>query len=84
MYPLIGKEGPCHVKSSSPKPELAPAMPHSNTRFRSRKEAEKALAEIIEDGGKPDDYRIDEHPLGGFVISVFDDNGNSVAGVIGA
>jgi hypothetical protein len=72
------------LKFTSPKPELAPAMPHTQTRFRTRRDAEKALAEIIEDGGKPSDYRIDEHPLGGFVISVFDDSGNGVAGVIGA
>jgi hypothetical protein len=72
------------LKTSSHKPEQAPDMPHTTTRFRSRKDAEKALAEIIEDGGKPADYRIDEHPLGGFVISIFDDNGNGVAGVIGA
>lgn len=66
------------------KPELAHAMPHTQTRFRTRKDAEKALAEIIEDGGAPADYRIDAHPLGGFVISVFDDKGEGVAGVIGA
>lgn len=53
-------------------------------RFRSRREAEQALSEIIEDGGRPSDYRIDEHPVGGFVITVLDDDGDSIAGVIGA
>ncbi len=53
-------------------------------RFRSRREAEQALAEIIEDGGRPSDYRIDEHPVGGFVITVLDDDGDSIAGVISA
>lgn len=53
-------------------------------RFRSRREAEQALSEIIEDGGRPSDYRIDEDPVGGFVITVLDDDGDSVAGVIGA
>lgn len=53
-------------------------------RFKSRKDAEQALAEIIEDGGRPSDFRIDEHPVGGFVITVLDDDGDSVAGVIGA
>jgi hypothetical protein len=52
--------------------------------FRTRKDAEQALEEIIEDGGRPGDYRIDEHPLGGFVITVLEDEGGSVAGVIGA
>jgi hypothetical protein len=82
--PEIGKEGPCPVTTTDPKQELATAMPHTMTRFRTRRDAEKALAEIIEDGGTPADYRIDAHPLGGFVISVFDDNGEGLAGVIGA
>lgn len=53
-------------------------------RFKTRREAEQALAEIIEDGGRPSDYRIDEHPVGGFVITVLDDDGSSIAGFIGA
>jgi hypothetical protein len=53
-------------------------------RFRTRREAEQALSEIIEDGGRPSDYRIDEHPVGGFVITVLDDDGSSIAGFIGA
>ena len=72
------------MKIFIPDSKLARTMPHTATRFRTRKEAEKALAEIIEDGGAPADFRIDEHPLGGFVISIFDESGNGVAGVIGA
>lgn len=53
-------------------------------RFKTRREAEQALSEIIEDGGRPSDYRIDEHPVGGFVITVLDDDGSSIAGFIGA
>lgn len=66
-------------------PELVDTMrTRSATRFKSRREAEQALAEIIEDGGRPSDYRIDEHPVGGFVITVLDDDGSSIAGFIGA
>ncbi|OYX49637.1 MAG: hypothetical protein B7Y90_07130 [Alphaproteobacteria bacterium 32-64-14] len=53
-------------------------------RFRTRREAEQALAEIIEDGGNPRDFRIDEHTVGGFVITVLEDDGSGIAGVIGA
>jgi hypothetical protein len=53
-------------------------------RFRTRRDAEQALSEIIEDGGAPSDFRIDELPVGGFVITVLDDDGSSVAGFIGA
>ena len=53
-------------------------------RFRTRREAEQALTEIIEDGGNPRDFRIDAHALGGFVITVLEDDGSGVAGVIGA
>ncbi len=52
--------------------------------FRRRREAEVALAEIIGDGGRPSDFRIDEDPVGGFVITVLEDDGDSIAGVIGA
>lgn len=50
--------------------------------FRLRKYAEKALAEIIQDGGNPAEYRIEKHPSGGFVIAVLDDDGKDVMGVI--
>ncbi len=53
-------------------------------RFRNRKDAEQALEEIIEDGGHPADFRIDELPAGGFVITVLEDDGSGVAGVIRA
>ncbi len=59
-------------------------MQSASGRFRTRRNAEQALAEIIEDGGRASEYRIDEHPAGGFVITVLDDDGDSVAGVIGA
>lgn len=67
-------------------PELVHVMRAQSTagRFRTRRDAEQALSEIIEDGGRPSDYRIDEHPVGGFVITVLDDDGSSVAGFIGA
>jgi len=52
------------------------------TRFRSRREAERALAEIIEDGGKPSDFRIDENPDGSCVITILETDG-AVAGQIG-
>lgn len=64
--------------------ESVDPMPLSGARqFRTRKDAEQALAEIIEDGGAPDDYRITEHPTGGFVIIVLDEDGVSIAGSIG-
>ena len=53
------------------------------TRFKNRREAERALAEIVEDGGKPSDFRIDEHPDGSCVITILEHNGE-VAGVLGA
>jgi hypothetical protein len=67
-------------------PELVDNMsPQSASgRFRTRRDAEQALSEIIEDGGAPSDFRIDELPVGGFVITVLDDDGSSVAGFIGA
>jgi hypothetical protein len=55
-----------------------------SSRFRSRREAERALAEIIEDGGHPSEFRIDEHPDGGCVIIVLEADGMAVAGTLGA
>lgn len=65
--------------------ELARPMPHSKglPRFKSRREAEQALAEIIEDGGKPADFRIDDLPEGGCVITVLEDDGR-IAGTLSA
>lgn len=60
-------------------------MPHSKglPRFKTRREAEQALAEIIEDGGRPAEFRIDELPDGGYVITVLEANG-AVAGTLSA
>ena len=67
------------------KTELALAMAHSKRlpRFKSRREAEIALAEIIEDGGRPTEFRIDELPEGGCVITVLEEDG-SIAGTLSA
>jgi hypothetical protein len=53
-------------------------------RFKSRREAEQALAEIIEDGGVASDFRIEEHPDGGCVIVILEDGGKVIAGTLGA
>jgi hypothetical protein len=55
----------------------------SVTRFKSRRDAEKALAEIVEDGGRRSDYRIDEDKDGSCVITILEDNG-MIAGTLGA
>jgi len=61
-------------------------MPHTNgrPRFKSRREAEQALREIIYDGGVEPDFRIEELPDGGYVIVVLDNDGQKVAGMLGA
>ena len=61
-------------------------MPHTNgrPRFKNRREAERALFEIISDGGAESDFRIEELPEGGFVIVVLDNDGRRVAGMLGA
>jgi hypothetical protein len=51
-------------------------------RFKTRREAEVALAEIIEDGGVLTDFRIDELPDGGCVITILEKDGYSVAGTL--
>lgn len=61
-----------------------PSASHTLTRFRNRREAEKALAEIVEDGGRLSEYRIDEHKDGSCVILILENNGDSVAGMLGA
>lgn len=53
-------------------------------RFKTRREAEQALREIIGDGGAESDFRIEELPDGGCVIVVLDRDGQSVAGMLGA
>ena len=61
-------------------------MPHSNgrPRFKTRREAEQVLREIIGDGGAESDFRIEELPDGGCVIVVLDKDGRTVAGMLGA
>ena len=51
-------------------------------RYKTRREAERALAEIIEDGGQLKDFRIDENPDGSCVIIILERNGQ-VAGTLG-
>jgi len=53
-----------------------------STRFRNRRDAEKALAEIVEDGGRPSEYKIDEGMDGTCVIVILDNDGN-IAGTLG-
>ena len=64
--------------------EMARAMSRRGLqRFKSRREAEQALAEIIEDGGKPSEFRIDALPDGGYLITVLEQDGR-VAGTLSA
>ena len=51
-------------------------------RYRTRREAEQALAEILEDGGQRNDFRIDEGPDGSCVITILETDGQ-VAGTLG-
>ncbi|HPN04419.1 MAG TPA: hypothetical protein PK050_01330 [Hyphomonadaceae bacterium] len=61
-------------------------MPHTKgrPRFKTRREAEQALREIIGDGGAVSEFRIEELPDGGCVIVVLEKDGHSVAGTLGA
>jgi hypothetical protein len=62
-------------------------MPSSRVsiiRFRNRRDAEKALSEIVEDGGRKAEFRIDETPDGSCIITVLEHDGGPVAGMIGA
>ena len=61
-----------------------PSTRFSAVRFRSRREAERALAEIVEDGGRQAEFRIDEGVDGTCVITVLEHVGGPVAGTIGA
>ena len=61
-----------------------PAKRLSAVRFRNRREAERALAEIVEDGGRKSEFRIDEAGDGTCVITVLEHDGGPVAGTIGA
>jgi len=51
-------------------------------RYKTRREAERALAEIVEDGGQLADFRIAENPDGSCVILILERNGQ-VAGTLG-
>jgi hypothetical protein len=57
-------------------------LPSGVRRFKHRRDAEQALAEIIEDGGKHSDFRIDTHPDGGFMIAILENNNDTVAGFV--
>lgn len=59
------------------------AYPKGHPRFKSRRDAETALAEIIEDGGRASEFRIDHLPDGGYVITVLEEDG-SIAGTLSA
>ena len=59
-----------------------PSSRHSTTRFRNRRDAERALAEIVEDGGNRSEFRIDEDVDGACVITVLEHDGGPVAGTI--
>ena len=52
-------------------------------RFRNRREAERALADILASGGEAAEYRIDEDDDGSCVITVFEKRGGAVAGHVG-
>lgn len=60
-------------------------MPNSNgrQRFKTRREAELALREIIADGGDKAEFRIEELAEGGCVIVVLERDGHTVAGTVG-
>jgi hypothetical protein len=60
-----------------------PSKRFSAIRFRNRREAERALAEIVEDGGRKTEFRIDEDVDGTCVITVLERDG-AVAGTLGA
>lgn len=61
-----------------------PSTRFRTTRFRSRRDAERALAEIVEDGGRLAEFRIDENADGTCVITVLEHDGGPIAGTIGA
>jgi len=71
---------------STSKKVSARIMPTSKRRqrFKTRREAEQALREIIADGGVEKEFRIEELPDGGCVIVVLEKDGHSVAGTLSA
>jgi hypothetical protein len=70
--------------SSKHRRAAMPSNRFSTTRFRTRREAERALAEIVEDGGQLTEFRIDEGADGTCVITVLERDGGPIAGTIGA
>lgn len=54
------------------------------SRFRSRKDAERILSEILGDGGVANEYRIEQDQDGACVILVLDSETGEIAGVVGA
>jgi hypothetical protein len=58
--------------------------PLTQKRFKSRREAERALAEIIRDGGRPGDFTIDANPRGECLILIHETGTGRVAGWLGA
>lgn len=54
------------------------------SRFRSRREAERVIAEIVADGGAADEFRIEQAEDGSCVILILEGGTNAVAGVLGA
>ncbi len=53
-------------------------------RFRNRREAERVLDDILLDGGRKSEFRIDEARDGSCVIVILDRAGGQVAGMLGA
>lgn len=54
------------------------------SRFKNRREAEKVLADIIESGGREEEYRIDQDDDGACLITILESDGVRVAGTLGA
>ena len=54
------------------------------TRFRNRREAQRALDDILMDGGQEPEFRIDEAADGSCVIVILDRAGGQVTGMLGA
>jgi len=61
-----------------------PSRTIGSIRFKNRRDAEKALSEIIEDGGSRAEYRVDEFADGTCMIAVLERDGGPVTGMIGA
>jgi hypothetical protein len=53
-------------------------------RFRNRREAQRALDDILMDGGQEPEFRIDEAADGSCVIIILDRAGGRVTGTLGA